>query len=361
MARILAYSMLRNKKTDERIDIKEPYLTNSKLEFSEIRIKQWLISLRSKIGQFKNGLEVKRFIDLGLEWFNILPINEEIDLESLNVLIENKFLQKQQELNSMFFGANDYVPYEIISRRIDFELSVISPSYSLSQGEENLLNLLSNFYVNENLNENRPQIILLDEATSGFHPKWQKKFVRSITQLLPLIFKSKIPKFEDEKYRSDTSPIQIIFTSHDPFPLSDIPRCNITYLYKDDGLTKPLSQLDVVKKKSFGANITDLLEDSFFLGEGDDSLVGEFAQDKINAVIHWINKENEIKAKSAKYKVSDRDFENNKKIISLIDEPILQIKLAEMLDELKGNKQMQNEIIDARIKELENKRNELNS
>lgn len=32
-----------------------------------------------------------------------------------------------------------------------------------------------------------------------------------------------------------------------------------------------------------------------------------------------------------------------------------------MLDELKGNKQMQNEIIDARIKELENKRNELNS
>ena len=70
---------------------------------------------------------------------------------------------------------------------------------------------------------------------------------------------------------------------------------------------------------SFGANITDLLSDSFFI---DDGLIGNFAKQKIEECIEWL-----------KYGGRDESLkEDFSKLIKMIDEPILRNKLAEMFD-----------------------------
>ena len=71
-------------------------------------------------------------------------------------------------------------------------------------------------------------------------------------------------------------------------------------------------------KKSFGANITDLLADSFFIEDG---LIGDFAKGKIEEVLNDLIKKRPCK--------KEKRFEY-KKIINLIDEPIIRMKLEDM-------------------------------
>ncbi|WP_310555391.1 AAA family ATPase [Flavobacterium sp.] len=192
----------------------------------------------------------------------------------------------------------------------------------ISQGEKYLIQLFSNLYA---VKDRHYQFIFLDEADLGFHPYWKKKFVNAIVQAIPIIFE-----------HSKTKPIQIIFTTHDPLTLSDIPNSNIVYLKKDGDKTKVLKGTER-PQKSFGANITDLLADSFFIEDG---LIGDFAKSKINDVIDFLNKkESKIKTK-----------EEAKQIIEIIDEPLVKYKLKEMY--LKNI--IDNDYIDAEIERLNN-------
>jgi hypothetical protein len=192
----------------------------------------------------------------------------------------------------------------------------------LSYGEKAMVNLFATIYhpiaeyINDVKNKNntfkniKNFILLLDEADLGFHPQWKKKYIKILTSFLPKMFAA-VPGFEN---------VQIIFTTHDPLKLSDIPNSNVVYLKKDGDKTKVLGE-DEKPKKSFGANITDLLADSFFIGDG---LIGDFAKGKINEVINFLNvKDSKIKTK-----------EDAKQIIEIIDEPYLKMKLLEMYYEL---------------------------
>ncbi|MGG1920188.1 hypothetical protein AB1278_00045 [Chryseobacterium sp. NRRL B-14798] len=102
---------------------------------------------------------------------------------------------------------------------------------------------------------------------------------------------------------------------------------------------------------TFGANITDLLGDSFFIENG---LIGDYAKEKIEEVIVWLNSILDIKDKIAQlnlendsYKISkyknrillklkkevnerSKDFKKYYKVIQIIDEPFLKQKLEEM-------------------------------
>ena len=55
--------------------------------------------------------------------------------------------------------------------------------------------------------------------------------------------------------------INILFITHSPFILSDIPKQNVLFL--ENG--KPSEKKNM---NTFGANITDLLADSFFIEDG---------------------------------------------------------------------------------------------
>lgn len=215
----------------------------------------------------------------------------------------------------------------------------------LSSGENALLNLFSRLFafINENygVNKYRPPkehfILLFDEADLSFHPSWKKNYIKSLLKTIPYFF---------EELENKPS-IQIIFTTHDPLTLSDLPNRNVTYIARKDYDSKS-NILEYGSqnrpKKTFGANISELLADSFFI---DDALIGNFASDKIQETIEWLNKKDDR---------SNPDY--HKKIISLIDEPIVSLKLSEMYDE-KMETNIQLLIIDKQIQILNNLKSKL--
>jgi predicted ATPase len=178
-------------------------------------------------------------------------------------------------------------------------------------------------------------LILFDEVELYFHPDYQRKIINFFIKQL------------DELSFSQIKSIHVVYITHSPFILSDIPSTNILML--DEGAPKD------EKHKSFGANISDLLANSFFLEDG---LIGDFAKEKINETIIWLNykklkKEIEIlneKSSNPKDKeilslknkelsilndlVINDNIKYHKKLIYLIDEPILKTKLIEMYSEV---------------------------
>ena len=228
--------------------------------------------------------------------------------------------------------GSDYFEGNRVEELMNFEPS----NRKLSSGENALLNFYSRIYnyFKKNLFEvpffkdlPKNYLLLLDEADLGFHPMWKKKYVKSCLSFLLRFF---------QYLKVD---IQVVFTTHDPLTISDIPNYNIIYLNYESGKSSVLNELEK-PQKSFGANITDLLADSFFISDG---LIGDFANDKIQELIKWLS--------------NIEDKENGqyyKQLISIIDERVVQSKLIEMYDE-KMQTSLQRAFIENQIKELEDK------
>lgn len=216
---------------------------------------------------------------------------------------------------------------------------------NMSSGETAMLNFFSRLYsfIQDNLIEESKSlsnkenyILLLDEADLGFHPIWKKKYVDAILKALPYFFES----------LKEKPKLQIIITTHDPLTLSDLPINNVVFLQKEDKYCSVISGTDQNKiQKTFGANITDLLAYSFFVGDG---LVGDFAKSKIEKTIIWIN---ENKGKSLE-NINADELEHHKKVINLIDERVLRLKLTEMITDLVPDNEYYNQAIDDEITKL---------
>ena len=165
--------------------------------------------------------------------------------------------------------------------------------------------------------------MLMDEVELYYHPDLQRKFVKllldSITSM-PL----------DNIYN-----INITLVTHSPCVLSDIPQSNILCLQKGESESR--------QGQTFGANIVDLLNESFFL----QGTIGDIAQSCINEVVEFYFmhrryqeslRENENKqgwhinmglAKKFEEWRSKFDY-----VTSIIGEEYLQKELREMFDEL---------------------------
>ena len=79
--------------------------------------------------------------------------------------------------------------------------------------------------------------------------------------------------------------VQIIFATHSPIMLSDIPKQNILFLRKDDCDT----DINLETDETFAANIYSLFKSSFFL---DSSMIGAFAESELKELakdIHNMN------------------------------------------------------------------------
>lgn len=209
--------------------------------------------------------------------------------------------------------------------RTDIELSSINSTEneikfsSLSSGEKQFIFSTSSIYYHlmnldsvKNSTESekfsyRYINIILEEIELYFHPEFQRTFINKLLKGLRNL------NLENIKG------INLIFVTHSPFILSDIPNPNIMYLtINDDGKSENIKE----KKKSFASNIHHLLGDNFFL---ENNYIGEFALDKINNIIEFINKGEKNNKKE------DKKYYYN--LIKLIDEPILKNKLLEMLFE----------------------------
>lgn len=138
---------------------------------------------------------------------------------------------------------------------------------SLSSGEQILLDLFSRLYDSIELAPQKfgnivsPSLILLDEAEIGFHPEWQRSYIKMLLDFLDALYV--VAGF---KY-------QIILTSHSPILLSDIPVSCCNFL--KNGLNTDIRITHKQHPETFAANVFDLYRDSFFLEKG---LIGSFAE-----------------------------------------------------------------------------------
>jgi len=224
-----------------------------------------------------------------------------------------KSLDKKLKLNEIKEILEDLPPW------VDIEYFENDKSYkSLSSGEKMIFSFMINlmYQVNNVKDKYKTINLFLDEIELALHPEWQRKYLYYILQTLK--------DFKNIK-------INIIFATHSPFILSDIPKENIIFL--KDG--KNVS--DEVEIDTFGANIHTLLSHAFFMEEG---LIGEFAKEKIDEVIKFLNDENS--------KIKNK--EEAKYIINMIGEPFLQFKLLEKYELKYSNSKSK---IDTRIKILE--------
>lgn len=197
--------------------------------------------------------------------------------------------------------------FDVIINLEDKETGTSVPFETLSSGEKQLVYTVSSLlyhlknidsvksdsndvrYVYEHVN------IILEEVELYFHPEQQKKFIKYLLDsLATMTFMS-------------LRGLNIIIITHSPFVLSDIPACNILAL---DENGSPQSGL-----RSLGANIHEMLKDSFFLKNG---TIGDFAQWHINQIIKQLD--------DNKKQV---DKEKLQRMIMLIDEPVIKLTLLE--------------------------------
>lgn len=224
---------------------------------------------------------------------------------------------------------------------------------NFSSGENAFLNFFSKLhaFIENNLREERKTlpakefyVLLLDEADLGFHPVWKKKYIDAILKTLPFFFESLQVKPN----------LQIIITTHEPLTLSDLPINNIVLLKKDNGYSAVISNNDHNHiQKTFGANITDLLAHSFFI---DDGLIGDFSKSKIQEVVRWLDTSKKLSDNQKSSGNFKEQVDYYKKVVSLIDEAIIKIKLSEMITDLSPDKAYYNEIIDQEIILLKSKK-----
>ena len=245
------------------------------------------------------------------------------------------YLQKSKELSDKPFFKNisidDLLPppifsIEIILKDKDTPNSDNVPFNTLSSGErQQAFSISSALYHLANIesvhnDENNERVrysnalIIFEEVELYFHPQLQKQLIKNLLDGIK------------QMHFKHIKSIQIIFVTHSPFILSDIPTENILALKKDCTETKEL--------KTFSANIYDILNTSFFMEEG---AIGDYAQWIIQFVLERLENR------------QSRAPEGLLELISLIDEPIYHKVLMQKYYETYPNETLLKE----RIKELE--------
>ena len=107
--------------------------------------------------------------------------------------------------------------------------------------------------------------IILDEVELYFHPEMQRQFVFLLLHAIRCV------KFRHLKG------IHILFATHSPFILSDIPSDHVLAL----GLRNEKDKEDPIK--TFGANIMEMLSNTFFM----DSSIGETVRREISKLVEY--------------------------------------------------------------------------
>lgn len=149
--------------------------------------------------------------------------------------------------------------------------------------------------------------IIFDEIELYFHPEYQRKFISRLLESVSRMRFSVGTGFDQEGEISRIKNINILFVTHSPFILSDIPKSNCLFLDVEDKKVKVIK--DYRDVETFGANIYDTLKKGFFLKNG---LIGEYTNKKIKRILKYSY---EIKIKDINNSITDanvHDYMNEK-------------------------------------------------
>jgi predicted ATPase len=248
--------------------------------------------------EIANSLELDTFFEFSLDellkWMDVSDVSDIINnippsIFSIEILLSNG--EKKNKNNKVAFFTDLSSGEQQLIHTIQSVLYHINNIQSIHHSGQG--NRLCYEYVN----------IIFDEIELYFHPEYQRKFINDLL--------NSFKRLDLGEKGKGVKGINIIFSTHSPFILSDIPSSNILMLNKENG-TK--------KIKTFGANIHELLGDSFFLENG---YVGEFAKIKIEELIKFYNNP----------KSSSHSEESSLGLIKLIDDELISDRLIEMHNE----------------------------
>ena len=232
--------------------------------------------------------------------------NENSIIDIAKIQTKNVFSQK----SSFIYSIDDLVPPPIFDVNIclrnnetgdDVQFETLSSGerqqvYSISSLLYHLSNINSVWFdtngqrvVYDHLN------VILEEIELYFHPELQRTYLK---RLFDGIKQVDIPNIKS---------LNICFVTHSPFVLSDIPARNILALKKD------IRDTEKISLSTFGANIHEMLKNSFFLKNGS---IGDYASWVITQIIE------SLQNVADKKEIINTDVELHNKIM-LIDEPII--------------------------------------
>lgn len=227
---------------------------------------------------------------LGNLWVKFDDLKEHYKLDPFPLQLLPPPIYKTDILYKPVNREEDHIPYCFLSSG---EKQLLNNFGALIYHLRNLDSVSGRRYKNVN--------IILEEIELYFHPEYQRQIVKM------LLDKIRARSFNHLKR------INIMFVTHSPFMLSDIPKCNVLFLKEG----KPYNGM---QENTFGANIHGLLRNGFFMP----SLpVGEFAHEKINDLFGRLNS----------YRLDPRDREQSEWFYSNImrvGEPYLREQLMKL-------------------------------
>ena len=159
---------------------------------------------------------------------------------------------------------------ESIQTLVDSEKDLSVNFSKISDGESVFLNTFSTIFSTLRNSKYDNKIILLDEPDLNLHPELARNFINTLNNII-------------EKYFVGNS-LQLIISTHSPYIVTDVPKKSVfnlidrkDYLGEIDSLGSEQRIFIRNAEVSFGANLFDLMSDSFFLK----ATIGEFAKEKI--------------------------------------------------------------------------------
>lgn len=300
-------------------------------------------------------------------WYGLYESQLEYDISVLSDKAK-EIIDKEDAKGNPFgkqfiYGIDDLVPppiFDVKIQLVDQQNGNDVAFETLSSGEKQQAFVVSSILyhlgniesVFQDNNKNRIAYsnvcIILEEIELYFHPQFQKNLIKYILDGIKQMSFAHIKG------------IQLMIVTHSPFVLSDIPTSNILAL--EDGMQSK------TELQTFGANIYDMLNTSFFLHN---STIGDFAQWLIGRIILILkvyenpqyginmlnggNEKNEVDEEFMdKYLVAQ---ENSKSwnmetikhdypqdyigyLIDMIDEPLAKMALLRKYHEIFGEKEL---------------------
>ena len=180
----------------------------------------------------------------------------------------------------------------------------LSFEWGMSTGERSYFNFFAHLHnIHKKIKNKKEITLMVDEADLYLHPKWQQNGVK-------MMMDSALRCFPE-------SNIQIIFATHSPLFLSDVPVGHVIFL--DDA-----KEVREGHEECFAANIYNLYKDSFFLDKNNIWVQGTFAHSFIRGIQEKFDKwEKDIS------KITDDELQMIKRKISIIGEELLKRLLLE--------------------------------
>jgi hypothetical protein len=198
------------------------------------------------------------------------------------------------------FIYNHYNKYKSHELTLDF---ITIDWRDMSSGEYAFLDLFSRIFAavkSIRVNKSHRCIpIFIDEPDLYLHPELQRQLLHKLFEFLSALHL----QFKEESY------FYLLFSTHSPFLVSDLPKETIKLLGKS-GANYPI--------KSLGANIYETLSAPFFLNNG---FIGDHIKSKIELLLSDINQK----------KINSERFESYQKLINAIDDELIKGQLSQML------------------------------